>query len=153
MGSIQQASQAKNDDQVRRAQLAKIHVLKKELGLDDDSYRQMLQNVAGVRSAADLDANGRRRVLDAMEGRDRGHSSKGVEGRPANFGDPVRGPLYRKIEAMLYYAGRQWAYAEAIAKTMFGIPRVAWLKHEQLHKVMLALLADDRRHGRNQVKP
>ena len=47
----------------RQRDLAKIHIAKKQLGLDDDTYRAMLERVAGVGSAADLDAAGRRKVL------------------------------------------------------------------------------------------
>ena len=41
-------------DSQRNKDLAKIHIAKKQLGLDDDSYRAMLQMVAGVNSAAHL---------------------------------------------------------------------------------------------------
>jgi phage gp16-like protein len=50
----------------RRADLARIHVAKARLGLDDDTYRQLLVGLAGVDSAADLDARGRARVLAAF---------------------------------------------------------------------------------------
>jgi phage gp16-like protein len=35
---------------LRRRELAKIHVAKKQLGLDDGTYREMLHAVAGVRT-------------------------------------------------------------------------------------------------------
>ena len=38
--------------QHRRALLAKVHVAKKVLGLDDDTYRAVLLRVAGETSAA-----------------------------------------------------------------------------------------------------
>ena len=37
-----------------RPQLAKIHIAKKMLALDDDDYRDVLERVAGVRSAREL---------------------------------------------------------------------------------------------------
>ena len=37
-----------------RGQLAKIHIAKKVVALDDDSYRSMLERIAGVRSAREL---------------------------------------------------------------------------------------------------
>lgn len=37
-----------------RDMLAKIHIAKKDLALDDDAYRGLLQRVAGVGSARDL---------------------------------------------------------------------------------------------------
>lgn len=45
----------------RLADLARIHSAKKALGWDDDTYRDVLQQVCGVRSAKDLD--GPRRAL------------------------------------------------------------------------------------------
>lgn len=47
----------------RRRDLAAIHIAAKQLGLDDDAYRALLREVAGVESARDLDAAGRRAVL------------------------------------------------------------------------------------------
>jgi phage gp16-like protein len=49
---------------IRRRELAQIHLAKKQLGMDDDAYRDLLFTVARVRSAADLDWTGRKRVLD-----------------------------------------------------------------------------------------
>lgn len=43
--------------------LALIHVVKKELGLEDKDYRRILWLVAGVRSARDLDEAGFRKLM------------------------------------------------------------------------------------------
>jgi len=55
---------------LRRRQLAAIHIGANELGLIDDgddcAYRDMLWTVARVRSAAKLDQAGRQRVLDHL---------------------------------------------------------------------------------------
>lgn len=48
---------------LRKADLAQIHIAKKALGLDDDTYRDMLWTVARVRSSKELDATGRAQVL------------------------------------------------------------------------------------------
>jgi hypothetical protein len=40
-----------------RNQLAMIHILKKDLGLSDPEYRDILFKTAGVKSAADLKSN------------------------------------------------------------------------------------------------
>lgn len=50
------------------AQLAQIHIAKKELGLDDETYRAMLWTCARVHSSADLDHAGRAKVLDHLKG-------------------------------------------------------------------------------------
>ena len=53
--------------ELRRVDLAKIHLAKKLLGMDDTAYRAMLSNVAGVNSAAVLDRGGRVKVLDHLK--------------------------------------------------------------------------------------
>jgi len=47
----------------RRVELGKIHIAKKSLGLDDDTYRDVLWAVCRVRSSADLDSQGRFKIL------------------------------------------------------------------------------------------
>jgi len=51
----------------RQANLAKIHIAKKELGMDDDAYRAMLMDVAHVESASKLDFHGQHAVLHRMK--------------------------------------------------------------------------------------
>ncbi len=46
-----------------RKKLAVIHIVKKELGLTDDEYRDLLERETGVRSARDLDEEGFRRLM------------------------------------------------------------------------------------------
>jgi protein-disulfide isomerase-like protein with CxxC motif len=46
-----------------RNKLAVIHIVKKELGLADEEYRDILEKYAGVRSAKDLDENGFRKLM------------------------------------------------------------------------------------------
>lgn len=51
-------------DPDRNREIAAIHVAKKKLALDDEMYRDILFQAAGVRSAKDLDFAGRHAVLD-----------------------------------------------------------------------------------------
>lgn len=51
----------------RKAELAKIHVAKKKLALDDDTYRSMLVKVTGRDSAGDLSQAQRTKVLDHLK--------------------------------------------------------------------------------------
>lgn len=46
-----------------RKKLAVIHIVKKELGLSDKEYRDILEKHAGVRSAKDLDDQGFRKLM------------------------------------------------------------------------------------------
>lgn len=53
----------------RRSQLAMIHIGKKQLGLDDETYREMLRNVAGFDSCSDIGAAGLAKVIRHMRSR------------------------------------------------------------------------------------
>lgn len=131
---------------VRRKELAKIHLGAKQLALDDDAYRDLLWTVARVRSARDLDEAGRRAVLEHMKGRGFKARSKG---RPRPSGD--RGPLLGKVYALL--GDRPVAYAEGILRHMFGAAapaKLEWATPEQLRKVVAALHYDRKRKERRQ---
>lgn len=54
---------------IRNRELAQIHIAKQQLGLDDDTYRNLLWTVARVGSAAELDWAGRKTVLDHFKSR------------------------------------------------------------------------------------
>ena len=53
---------------VDHKKLAVIHIVKRELGLSDDEYRDILQRETGVRSAKDLDEKGFRRLMRYFAG-------------------------------------------------------------------------------------
>lgn len=57
----------KKYDKFRREELAKIHIAKKDLGLSDDIYRDILWHAGKVESAGDLDWQGRRAVLERFK--------------------------------------------------------------------------------------
>jgi len=132
-------------DAKRRAELGKIHIARKQLNLDEDTYRAMLFTVARVRSARDLDEGGRRKVLEHL--RARGFRSKRA-GRPHNIDSKDRGPQLKKIEALLSEAKRPWSYADGIAQQMFHVDRVALCAPAQLRSLIAALVKDAARHGR-----
>jgi hypothetical protein len=50
-----------------RRKLARVHILKKELGLADSEYRDLLRRVGGVDTSKDLDAFGYQNVIQRME--------------------------------------------------------------------------------------
>lgn len=51
----------------KRRDLAKIHIAVKELGMEDEDYRALLQDVAGVGSASKLDLAQRSKLLHRLE--------------------------------------------------------------------------------------
>lgn len=134
--------------QPRSSALAQIHIAKKQLGLDDGTYRDMLWGLARVRSAKDLDHAGRTAVLEHLKkcGFKCTPPKKPTPGRPHNMDHPHRGDLLGKVEALLLEAQRPWAYADGMAKRMFGVDKLAFCHEGQLHKIVAALEIDRRRH-------
>lgn len=130
----------------RRKLLAKVHVLKKERGLDEDTYRGAIEALFGVRSAADLTDEQLMQLVAHLDGR-RGRTEH--QGRPRNMDNPDRGRLLRKVEALLADARRPWAYAHAIARRMYGVQRVEWLAPDQIGRVIAALEYDRKRRVAN----
>jgi phage gp16-like protein len=132
----------------RRAELAKIHIAKTERGMTDDEYRYMLHTVAGVTSAADLDAKGRRAVLEHLYG---GRVS--YPGRPKNMDLPDRKAQMEKIGALLAAGKRPWNYAHALARNICRtkddapIDSLGWVPEEQLYKIITALRKQAQREG------
>jgi hypothetical protein len=68
--------------------LAVIHIVKKELGLTDTQYRDRLEEIAGVRSAKDLDEPGFRKLMN--------HFARSKHYRARKNGLTLRQKLYIK---------------------------------------------------------
>ncbi|WP_448093570.1 gp16 family protein [Pseudomonas lini] len=132
----------------RNLQLSKIHIAKKDLGLDEETYRSILGRVAGVRSAKDLNPRQIGHVLAEFARLGWTSTSAKQTGRKAPTPAPDREKLMGKVEAFLAEAKRSWAYADGMAMRMFKVERVEWLDPQQLHKMVAALTYDARRHGR-----
>ncbi|WP_447588678.1 gp16 family protein [Aquipseudomonas campi] len=129
--------------------LAKIHIAKQQLGLDDETYRALLARVAGVRSAKELNPRQVGAVLREFErlGFQPKPSAKRT-GRTKPNPAAERKALVGKIEAQLSEAGRVWAYADAMALRMFKVAQVEWCNPDQLRRLVAALAYDAKRHGR-----
>ena len=132
----------------RNLQLSKIHIAKKDLGLDDETYRALLVRVAGVRSAKDLTPRQTGAVLAEFARLGWASAPAKKHGRKAPEPAPDREKLVGKIGAFLAEAKRSWAYADGMALRMFKVERVEWLDPGQLQKLVAALTYDARRHGR-----
>ncbi len=128
--------------QRRRNDLAKIHLLKKDLGLDDDSYRDMLEKLTGKRSAGKLTGPERNKVLIYMNRHSR---RREYPGRPHNTDSNDQ---LKKIEALLAEAKRPWAYAKALAEKMYGKKRLEFCDSVELSGIITALINDAKRHDR-----
>jgi phage gp16-like protein len=55
--------------------------------------------------------------------------------------------MLRKIAVMLKDAEREKAYADGIAKQMFGVDLVEFCKPDQLHRIVAAMVKDQNRRA------
>lgn len=111
--------------------LAAIHVAKKRLGLDDDTYRAALVNITGKASARDMSEAERNKVVAAF--RDRGF-------KPASTGPRRRleGKFAKKLQA-LWIAGWNLGVVRdrddkaliAFVERQTGISHVRFLHHPE----------------------
>ena len=127
---------------IRKRELAQIHVAKAQLGLDDDTYRAMLWTVARVKSAADLDWAGRKKVIDHLK-------SAGAKSKSRPAPAASKAVLVYKIRAQLIALdNKPDAYADGMARHMFHIERFEWCDPAQLGKIIAALAIQQKREGK-----
>lgn len=127
----------------RNRDLARIHILKSQLKLDDESYRNVLWTLGRVESSKDLDDHGRKAVIAHLEAHLARRDPRAVQyrSRPRNADAGNRKPL-RKIEAYLADAGRPWAYVEQMAGHMYGKARIEFCDGDELAGLVAALDAE-----------
>lgn len=132
--------------QDRKNDLARIHMLRAELGWDEDMYRDVMATVCqGVRSAALLDITGRQRLiahLQAAKARAAGQAAK-----PA--AKIIRRPLTaieRKLWSLWMQAAdaglvreRKMAAIVAWVHRQTGVERIEWLNAAQQDLVVESL--------------
>lgn len=112
----------------RNNQIAQIHIARQQLGMDEETYRDMLWTVARVRSAARLDWAGRKKVIDHLVkcGAKLGRPEVPRKPNEWSFIDAAprdRQPLLRKVCAVCRAMNVGKAYAEGVAKRQHGIER------------------------------
>lgn len=133
---------------LRKKELAAIHLGKKQLGFDDEDYRDYLETLTGKRSASKMSQSERRRVLDEMR-KDTG----GKVYKPSTRvkAGASREPMLKKVYALLYALNRPLEYGLSTLKQMFGADapdRLEWANGEQLYKLIAALEYQKRREGK-----
>lgn len=128
----------------RKKELGLIHAAKARLGLDDELYRDTLESLTGKRSTADMTATERAAVMQALGVKTQ--YKKWHKPRVSLPDDRIK--MVRKIYAML--GDRPLEYVEAMLKQMFGDnapDRLELATPAQLHKVVAALVYDQKRNG------
>lgn len=132
----------------RQTLIAKLHIARQQLAMEGADYRSLLARISpGCTSSTQLDLSQLLQALAEMQrlgfvprtGPRHGKRPKPTAGRQALMG---------KIEALLAEARRPRHYADSMARRMFQIDKVDWLNGQQLHKLVAALMIDERRAGR-----
>ena len=118
----------------RKADLAAIHIAKKQLGWDEEFYRDLLWTVCRVKSSGDLDFTGRKRFLDHL--RQCGFVNSATKSRKAVSG-ALTGPqrkmfsLWQQLADAKVVEDRRMSALVAFAKRQTGVERLEWLKSKQ----------------------
>ncbi len=138
-----------------KAMLARVHIAKKELGLDDDTYRALIHRVTGKDSAGLCDQRELGRVLD--EFKVKGWAPASPQGARRVHALPADHPAARKARALwisLHQLGvvRNGAEEalEAFAARQLGVERLQWADQGQCFRLIEALKAMAERAGWSQ---
>lgn len=141
----------KNDTKNNRATvLARIHIAKKELALDEETYRAMLVAAVGKDSCANMHISELYKVIEHLKQRGYKPTARKYGKRP-NPAKPNKA-LMGKVEALLADNGLHWNYAHSMAKHMFNVEKVDWLSADQLWRVVAALEKQARRQKKEPVQ-
>lgn len=143
---------------MRRAAVTKVQIARKELGLDDDTYRAMLERITGRASSADCTDAQLGLVLDEMKAK--GWKPRVVQGGrsgPRRKPGPAAHPVARKARALwisLHQLGvvrdPSEAALEAFGRRQLGVERLRWAVPSEANGLIEALKAMADRAGWSQ---
>ncbi|WP_299773182.1 gp16 family protein [uncultured Tateyamaria sp.] len=121
----------------RDPQLAQIHIAKKQLGLDDDTYRDVVERVTGQRSAKGLTDKSKRALIGEF---------KRMGWKGGSYRRKSDKPYVRKVFALWSQLKRDgiWQNTDvsslrAFVKKMTGVADPEWLSFNQATVVIEAL--------------
>lgn len=135
---------------MRSSDLAKIHMAKKALGLDDDAYRGVLQALCKVNSSKDLDMHGRWKLLQYFASKGWKPEAAGAPAgkKKAKSWKPKSRSQAGKILALWLDLRRQGKLTNptdealfAWVKSMTGVEHPDWLTAAQANQVIEGLKA------------
>lgn len=141
----------------RRAAVAKVQIARKEVGLDDVTYRAMLERITGRTSSADCTDQQLGLVLDEMKAK--GWKPKVVSGgrtarRPRAVADHPSAKKARALWLSLWNLGEirdpSEAALEAFARRQLGVAQLQWADQGQCYKLIEALKGMAERVGWSQ---
>ncbi|ULJ61042.1 gp16 family protein [Wielerella bovis] len=129
----------------RQKMLAKIHIAKNQLDLDDDVYRDLLEHTTGLRSCSKMNKTQLENVLLVLKRKGFRDDFVGGLGRmPLHLVE--HRPMMNKIAVLLKQTGKTWAYANGMAQKMFQKERLNLLNSDEMHRLLKALQIYTNRH-------
>lgn len=143
-----------------RAALAKVHIAKKELGLDDGAYRAMLERITGRSSAKDCTEADLGRVLDELKAKGWKPRLKVVASGPGAAGRRAAlasSPVAKKARAMWISLHQLGAVRdpsekalESFGRRQLGVEKLQWANQSHGFRLIEALKAMAEREGWSQ---
>lgn len=124
-------------EQKRQGLIAKIHIAQNQLGMDEDSYRAVLQRITGQNSCKNCDLSQLQRIMAEMQRLGFQPAKPAIGRKPLHFAHVS--DLMAKLGVLLQQSGKTWAYADGMARQMFKKDQVNQLDARQLHKLVAAL--------------
>lgn len=109
--------------------LAVIHIVKRDLDLGDEEYRDMLEEVAGVRSARDLDEKGFQRLMRSF--------ARSSHYQVNAYGLTLRQKLF--INHLMTELGWEQGHRRNFLNKYYKKNRVESLSRKEASKVIIAL--------------
>lgn len=128
----------------RKADLARIHILKKDLRLSDDDYRAVLMGVCSVDSSANLDFTGRSKVIAHMERLQRQYNPASTPAAKKPFKKLAPRPakmysLWQQLHAKQLVSDRKYSALESWCKNQTGVDKIDWLTVAQQNQCIDSL--------------
>lgn len=142
----------------RRAAVVKVQIARKELGLDEVTYRALLERLTGRTSSADCTDAQLGRVLDELKAK--GWKPRVIDGGRRAGPSPrtaAQNPVARKARAMwisLHQLGAvrdpSETALEAFGRRQLGVERLQWANQSHGYRLIEALKAMAERTGWSQ---
>ena len=132
----------------RKSKIAKVHIAKAQLNMDDEVYRALLIRVAGKDSCSKMNERELDTVLSELRRLGFVETRRKTDAAAPPKPKADIEAMCRKINALLLNSGRTWEYAHSLAERMFNIKRVQWLNPRQIHKLVAALQIDANRRDK-----
>lgn len=135
--------------------IAKIHIAKNDLRLDDGSYRDILKRVTSKDSCKNMTENQLKAVINEFKKycwkpKASQTTAKHYGTKPtASVELPSRQTMIDKVGAILADMGMHWNYAHAMSNNMFGKLQLQFCTDDEMFKVMQALIVYQRRHQKD----